>query len=117
MAEYVELKAGENIMRVARENNKWLGAIDIADKAPVQAKIKRLFKFKDEEFEGGRKESGWAIEFEKATKPMIINVGNATVLYNKYGKTPEELIGKTITLIVEKLKREFKGRTHGIRIQ
>jgi len=117
MAEYVELKAGEDIMRVAREHNKWLGAIDIAHKAPVQVKIKRLFKFKDEEFERGRKESGWALEFEGATKAMIVNVTNATTLYTKYGKTPEELIGKTITLIVEKLKREFNNRTHGIRIQ
>jgi hypothetical protein len=117
MTEYIELKAGENIMRVARANNKYLGAIDIADSAPVQVTIKRLFKFKDEEFEGGRKASGWALEFEKGTKAMIVNSTNATTLYKKYGKTPEELIGKTITLVVEKLKREFNGKTHGVRIQ
>jgi uncharacterized membrane protein YvbJ len=117
MAEYVELKAGEDIMRVARANNKWLGAIDIIATAPVQVTIKKLFKFKDAEFEGGRKASGWALEFEKGTKAMIINSTNATTLYTKYGKTPEELIGKTITLVVEKLKREFNGKTHGVRIQ
>ena len=116
-AEYVELKAGEDIMRVAHENSKWLGAIDIAHKVPLQVVIKRLFRFKDEEFAGGRKESGWALEVEKGKKPMIINTTNATTLYTKYGKTPEELIGKTITLTVEKLKREFNGKTHGIRIQ
>jgi hypothetical protein len=115
--EYVELKAGEDIMRVAHENSKWLGAIDIAHKVPVQVTIKRLFRFKDAEFEGGRKASGWALEFEKCTKPMIVNATNATTLYKTYGKTPEEVIGKTITLTVEKLKREFNGKTHGIRIQ
>jgi len=115
--EYIEIQAGEDILRVAHENNKWLGAIDIAHKAPVKVTIKRLFKFRNEEFEGGRKASGWALEFEKASKPMIVNATNATTLYKKYGKTPEELIGKTITLVVEKLKREFNGKTHGIRIQ
>lgn len=117
MAEYVELKAGEDIMRVARANNKWLGAIDIAHVAPVQYTIKKLFQFKDVEFDRGRKDSGWAISFEEETKRLIINATNATTLYKKYGKTPEELIGKKITLVVEKLRREFNGKTHGVRIQ
>ena len=117
MGDFVQLKDGESIMKVARANNKWLGVIDIVDHVPFELTIKCIGTFKDEPFEKGRKESGMALQFVGTPKMLILNAGHLTALHQMFGNDPRDLKGKKITLTVEKLAHEFMNRTHGIRIQ
>ena len=117
MSETIELKDGESIMRIARANNEWLGVVDIFDKAPLTVTVSHLIRFKDAPFEDGRKQSGMAIVFEKGTKKMVLNSTNTRTLWTLFGDDPANVKGKEITLTVVKLKREFNGKTHGIRIK
>ena len=116
MTDIVELKDGESIMKVARADHEWLGVVDIAGIVPLKVKIKTLVRF-TAQFEGGREDKGLALVFEKGTKKLILNATNTTTLHRKFGDDPAGLKGKEITLVVEKLKREFNGKTHGIRIK
>ena len=105
----------ESIMKVHRENATWLGVVDIKDHAPVTLIIKRVFKYKNGKFEGGRTQNGQAIEFEKTQKYLPLNATNTHELF-KHGSKPSDFIGRQVVLDVVKLAREYMGSTHGIRI-
>lgn len=109
------IEHNESIMKVHRENATWLGVIDIAKVAPVTLTVKRVFRFTGGVFEGGRKEDGQAISFEETTKFLKLNATNTGELY-KHGEKPADFVGAKITLDAHKLKREFQGKTHGVRI-
>lgn len=111
------IEHNDSIMKVAREDATWLGVIDLYQSSPVKLTIKRVVKCKGATFAGGRKEDKQAVQFEQTQKMLPLNARNIRTLWEQYGKTPDELKGKVITLAVEKLDREFNGHTHGIRIR
>ena len=106
-----------DIVKVSRANATWLGVIDIIDKTPLKVTIENCIQFKDGTFDRGRKQDGQALKFAGAENILLLNLTNAKTLALNYGKAPEELIGLEITLVVEKLDRDFNGSTHGIRIK
>ena len=114
--ELVEIAHGESIMKVQRENAVWLGVVDLYKVAPFKATIEKIVVAKNATFGMGRKEDKQCLVFKGAKKMLPLNATNARTLWNKYGKTPDELVGKEITLVVEKLDRVFNGNTHGVRI-
>lgn len=113
----VEIKAGESIMKVMRENATWLGVIDLYQSAPCKVTIDTIVVAKNATFAKGRKEDKQCVVFRGSTKMLPLNATNAKTLWHKYGKTAAELSGKEITLTVEQLDRPFNGNTHGIRIK
>ena len=117
MAEsFVELKDGDSLIRAAREDNRWLGVIDIYQHAPIRVTIEGVKRFKDVAFEKGRKENGLCLKFKGKTKMLILNAGNRTTLTELFGDDPAKLKGKEVVLEVQPLERTFNGKTHGIRI-
>lgn len=111
------IEHGDSIMKVARENDTWLGVVDIFDSAPLKVTVEKVVRVKNATFEKGRKEDVQALVFKGAKKMLVLNKTNTRLLWKKYGHTPAELAGKTVTLVVEQLPREFNGHTHGIRIR
>jgi hypothetical protein len=112
MADCVEVKHGEQFMKLARKHHTYLSSIDIFDTAPIKMKIEAMVVCEEEPCKGKL-----GLRFVGAKKILALNPTNATTLWRKYGKTAGELIGKEVTLVVEKLKREFAGKDHGVRIQ
>jgi len=113
---FVEREHSGDIIRVARAHNRWLGVIDIVDKAPVTVTIATCGEG-IASFEKGRKENVQFLRFQKTDKMLVLNATNAKTLAGTVGRTKEQLVGKVIELHVEKLDRPFNGSTHGIRIR
>src|SRR5690606_6624165 len=111
------IEHADSIMKVARENATWLGVVDIYDKTPLKVTIDKVVIVKNATFEKGRKEDKQAVVFRGAKKMLPLNATTTKTLWQRYGKTPAELAGKQITLVVEELPRPFNGQTHGIRIK
>ena len=105
----------ESIMKVHRENATWLGVVDVVDHSPVTLTIKRVFRYRQGVFAGGRKQNGQAVEFQETTKLLPLNATNTFELF-KHGKTPKDFVGKKMEITVQKLERSFQGSTHGLRI-
>lgn len=115
-----EMKLSEHdkdILKTYRVDHTWLGAVDLMDAGEVKVIIDKVLQYKDAVFESGRKESGQALRFKGAKKMLPLNSVNTQTLWKKYGRTAHELIGKEITLVVEKLARPFNGHEYGIRIK
>ena len=115
--ELVEIKSGESIMKVQRENATWLGVIDLYQSAPLKVTIEKIVTARNAKFEKGRTEDKQCLIFKGSRKMLPLNATNAKTLWHRYGKTKEELVGKEVTLVVEQLDRPFNGNTHGIRIK
>ena len=111
------IEHGDSIMKVAREDATWLGVVDLYQASPCKVTIEKVVLVKNATFDKGRKEDKQALVFKGAKKMLPLNATNTKTLWRKYGKTPAELAGKQVTLVVEELPREFNGQTHGIRIK
>ena len=112
--ELVEIEHGESIMKVQRANATWLGVVDLYQSAPCKVTIEKIVIARNAQFAKGRTEDKQALCFKGAKKMLPLNATNARTLWNKYGKTPDELVGKEVTLAIEELDRPFNGNTHGI---
>lgn len=102
-----------------RTDNPWLASEDLIGAGDVKVTISAVKLHRNAEFEGGRKESVYALHFDKATKALVLNATNRAACALMFGtRDVRKWVGKTITLYVEKLaKPAFGKRTHGIRIR
>lgn len=107
----------KDILKTYRVDHTWLGAVDLIDSGEVVVTIEKVLHYKDATFEGGRKDSGQALQFKGAKKLLPLNATNIRTLYDHVGRKAEQLIGKQIRLVVERLPREFNGHQFGIRIK
>ena len=106
----------KSIVEVHRADATWLGVIDIHEYAPIEMTIKRVAIEPNAKFENGRSQRVQYVEFEGSEKKLVLNATNIYELA-KVGRVPSDFVGKKVTLVVEKLKRPFNGKTHGIRIK
>ena len=94
-----------DIMLLGEKNPNYLGSFDLYDLTPqeITGTIKNI---KEEEITtNGQKQIVTACYFTEAFKPMILNPTNKKRLAKLYGtKESTKLIGKQITIIIEKVK-------------
>jgi len=105
-----------------RKPTNWLASEDLLDLGPVPVVIEGVFKHVDAEFDGGRKETVYALKFKDKQKQLVLNATNRKTLVDMFGTTKvDQWIGKTITLVVVDNVRKPGGKrgetTTGIRIQ
>ena len=117
MPDVILTENDKDILKTYRVDHMWLGAVDLIDTGEVVVTIDKVLKYKDAVFEGGRKESGQALQFKGAKKLLVLNATNIRTLHEKVGRNAEQLAGKQIKLVVERLPREFNGHQYGIRIR
>lgn len=100
------------------KESPWLASEDILDAGDVQVKIVACHRFKDVEFDKGRKESTvYAIEFKGKQKKLVLNSTNRKTLVAKFGPNVKDWSDKDVVLFVDKRVR-FAGKTVcGIRIK
>ncbi len=100
------------------KESPWLASEDLLDVGDVKVKVVRCHRYKDVEFDKGRKEpTVYTLEFEKKQKQLVLNNTNRKTMVAKFGTDVREWAGKTVTLYVDN-KVRFAGRTVcGIRIK
>lgn len=100
-----------------KKESQWLAAEDIGDRE-VSVTIEDVELFENVEFEQGRKERRvGALKFAGKEKRMILNSTNRRTLTRLYGMETGGWRGQRVTLHVQKLRRAFGEREHGIRIK
>lgn len=93
----------------------WLASEDIIGLTPVKCKVKKCWLHKGAEFDGGRKEDVYALEFEGKKKQLVLNSTNRRTMVSMFGVKVTDWAGKEIELITVKCK--MMGKTvDGIRI-
>ena len=100
------------------KNSKYLGSWDLYD-LPGKSVTVTLDRYvSDEEvFVNGRKENNSVWYFKENVKPMIFNVTNKKRLAKLFQtKDAEKIIGKRITLVIEKTKSP-NGPVDGLRVK
>lgn len=110
---------GESFQGVASEmkESDWLAVEDIEDFAPVNVKVEDVILHRNVAFEAGRREPKvYSLKFAAKRKQLPLNATNRRAMQKAYTSDTKQWRGKSITLTVEPLKREFNGHTHGIRI-
>ena len=100
------------------KDSPWLASEDLLDAGDVGVTIVACHRFKDVEFDKGRKEETvFALEFEGKKKKLVLNNTNRKTLVAKFGTNVKDWADKKITLFVDKRVR-FAGKTvSGIRIK
>ncbi len=100
------------------KESPWLSSEDILDVGDVVVKVIRCHRYRNVEFDKGRKEDTvYTLEFEGKQKQLVLNSTNRKSLVRKFGTDVREWAGQEITLWVDR-KVRFAGRTvNGIRIK
>lgn len=83
--------------------SKWLRVDDLKGKSHVVV-IARI----TEQSVGERQEKKWVIWFEKHTKGLVLNKGNALAIARQHGEESNDWIGKPITIFPGKAL--FQGK-------
>lgn len=114
--------AGEDFKGHASEmrgDNPWLASEDLIGRGDVPVTISAVKLHRNAEFEGGRKESVYALHFEGKEKAMVLNATNRRTIALMFGTGDvTKWVGQKITLYVEKLDPPaFGKRTHGLRVR
>jgi len=100
------------------KDSEWLAVEDIVDVVPLDVTIVDVRLRTNVPMEDGRREAKvYSLAFENAKKELIVNATNRRALVSAFGTKVDQWRGKVVTLTVEKLRREFNGRTHGIRVR
>lgn len=95
----------------------WLASEDLLGKE-VAVEIVKVYRFKDVEFDAGRKEAVvYAMEFKGANKQLVLNSTNRKKLVQKFGPNVKDWTGKTVTLYVDENVRLMGKKVCGIRIK
>lgn len=68
-----------------RSDALWLSSEDIFDAGDVRVKIEGVFRHVDAVFEGGRKETVYAVKFVGKEKQLVLNATNRKFLLNLAG--------------------------------
>lgn len=101
-----------------KKNSPWLASEDLLGKDPVEVTIKAVHRHRDVEFEAGRKEQVvYSLEFEKASKQLVLNSTNRKTLVTKFGANVKEWGGQKITLYVDTNVRMMGKQVCGVRIK
>ncbi|HBH91395.1 MAG TPA: hypothetical protein DDY27_15975 [Hyphomonadaceae bacterium] len=100
------------------KESPWLASEDILDAGDVKVKIVRCHRYKDVQFDAGRKEpTVYALEFEGKSKQLVLNSVNRKTLVAKFGTDVRKWSGQEVCLWVDRNVR-FAGRTvNGVRIK
>ena len=100
------------------KDSPWLASEDLLGAGEVKVKIVRCHRYKNVEFDKGRKEpTVYAIEFEGKQKQLVLNSTNRKTLVAKFGTDVREWNDKEVVLFVNP-KVRFAGKTVcGIRIR
>ncbi len=99
-------------------NTPWLSSEDILGRGDVEVTIKACHKFTDVEFEAGRKESTvYSVEFEKASKQLVLNSVNRKSLVAKFGTDVKAWAGKSVKLYVDPNVKLMGKIVNGVRIR
>lgn len=99
------------------KESPWLASEDLLGKE-VSVEIAQVYRFKDVEFDAGRKEATvYAVEFKGATKQLVLNSTNRKKLVQKFGPNVKDWTGETVTLYVDTNVRLMGKRVSGIRIK
>lgn len=101
-----------------KTNSPWLASEDLLGKGDVPVVIKACHRHKDVEFEAGRKEQVvYSLEFEKASKHLVLNSTNRKTLVAHFGANVADWKGKKITLYVDDNVKMMGKRVCGVRIR
>ena len=101
-----------------KKNSPWLASEDLLGKDPVEVVIKSVHRHRDVEFEAGRTEQVvYSLEFEKASKQLVLNSTNRKTLVAKFGANVKDWSGKKITLYVDTNVRMMGKKVCGVRIK
>lgn len=98
-----------------KKPTNWLASEDILGLPPVKVVVEGCFRHKDAEFEGGRKETVFAIKFKDKTKQLLLNSTNRQRMVSMFGANVGAWAGQTIELTVVDCKMMGKP-VKGIRI-
>jgi hypothetical protein len=93
----------------------WLASEDIMGVAPVKVEVKGCWFHKKVEFDGGRKEDIYAIEFVGKEKQLVLNSTNRQTMVAMFGANVKDWEGHSISLTVVDCKMMGK-KVKGIRI-
>lgn len=100
------------------KESPWLASEDLMDVGDVTVKIVACHRYRDVEFDKGRKESTvYTLQFEGKTKQLVLNNTNRKTLVAKYGTNVKEWADKEVVLYVDKNVRFAGKRVCGIRIK
>jgi len=101
-----------------KKNSPWLASEDLLGKGDVEVTVKAVHRHKDVEFEAGRKEQVvYSIEFEKASKQLVLNSTNRKALVAKFGANVKDWCGKKVTLYVDTDVKMMGKKVCGVRIK
>lgn len=95
----------------------WLASEDILGRGDVELAIKAIHRHEDAEFDGGRKETVFSVEFEKAKKQLIVNSVNRKKIVAKFGPKVADWVGKKVVLYVDTNVKMMGKTVSGIRIR
>lgn len=100
------------------KESPWLSSEDILDVGDVPVKIIRCHRYRNVEFDKGRREDTvYTLEFDGKAKQLVLNSTNRKSLVAKFGTDVRKWVDQEITLWVDR-KVRFAGRTvNGIRIK
>jgi hypothetical protein len=100
------------------KESPWLASEDLLGAGDQKVKILRCHKYKNVEFDGGRKEETvYALEFEGKKKQLVLNSTNRKSLVNLYGGNVKDWCDQEVTLWVDENVRFAGKRVCGIRIK
>ncbi|MGB1649658.1 MAG: hypothetical protein ACPHEP_01405 [Acidimicrobiales bacterium] len=99
-------------------DSPWLASEDLLGAGDQVVTILRCHKYKDVEFDGGRKESTvFALEFDGKKKQLVLNSTNRKMLVNLFGSNVKDWCDQKVTLWVDENVRFAGKRVRGIRIK
>ena len=100
------------------KESPWLASEDLMDAGDVKVKIVACHRYKDVEFDKGRKEpTVYTLQFEGKQKQLVLNNTNRKTLVAKFGTNVKEWTDKEVVLFVDKNVRFAGKRVCGIRIK
>lgn len=96
----------------------WLASEDLLDLGEVKVEIEGCRRYRDVEFDKGRKEEVvYALKFKGKEKELVLNAVNRKTLVHKFGTDVRKWSGQEVVLWVDR-KVRFQGNfVCGIRIK
>ncbi len=101
-----------------KKESLWLASEDIMGLGDVKVEIEKVYRFREVEFEQGRKERDvYTIAFKNKQKQMVLNSTNRKTLVGLFGVNVKDWAGKTVHLYVD-TNVKMRGKiVSGIRIK
>lgn len=101
-----------------KSDTPWLASEDLLGLGDVKVKIVACHRYRDVEFDAGRKEpTVYTLQFEGKKKQLVLNSTNRRTLVNKFGPNVKDWKGKEIVLWVDQKVRMMGKTVCGIRVR